>query len=493
VIAVTNGQRQASNDWHSDAFVLHVGTANEFLVKELFEGGLGVRGHGRKLPASLVCTVLWVDLSNVEFERSLTAHGNCEAYSKTPAEESGIISTLVRSLAMRLAGDRPLLTVVRRRDHFDHPGDSATDSGYCNMRPLRTGLLKAARSVVLGGPQEGRTTLLLTGNPPGDIPAYQTRAVASIRPIPGEEDRLHRNLREKGIRGLCRDRFKGCDLLVAPSLGDICGSGHAYVAIVHQSEARDFVVNTIDCVRKELRFRMHSEWRPEDFSIMKSLGDRIVYFRPDSALNHLPALRNRRKELLEPFTSSGLCRIEETGTGLVTFLGKCTIMDDLVSTLAYELSRGRELLTIVGGNKDRFEDESHFPGDFEHRLMPSIEASRLRKLYAFLFEGRRLKTEDLWVTREGPLDIPGYHLRTVVSLCPQEGQRDRLYRKLLHEGFHAFDEDDLRACRMFYVPSFYDENSLEEPYVGIIHLPEETEFVSKTIDGVTARLGFTLD
>jgi len=433
-----------------------------------------------------------VDLSNVEFERSLTAHRNCEACSKTPAEESGIVSTLVRSLAMRLAGDRPLLTVVRRRDHFDHPTDAAPDSGCCNMRPLRTGFLKAGRSVVLGGTQEGRTTLLLTGNPPGDIPAYQTRAVASIRPIPGEEDRLHRNLREKGIRGLCRDRFKGCDLLVAPLLGDICGSGHSYVAIVHQSEARDFVLNAIDSVRKELRFRIHSEWLAEDFSIMKSLGDRIVYFRPESPLNHVPALRNRRKDLLEPFTSSSLWRIEEAGTGLVTFRGECRIMNDLVSTLVHELSRGRELMTIVGGNKDRFEDESHYPGDFEHRPMPSMAASRLRTLYALLFEGRRLKTEDLWLTREGPFDIPGYHLRTVVSLCPLEGQRERLYRKLLDEGFHAFDEDDLRACRMFYIPSFYDEDSLEEPYVEIIHHFEDTDFVSRTIDEVTARLGFTL-
>ena len=236
-----------------------------------------------------------------------------------------------------------------------------------------------------------------------------------------------------------------------------------------------------------------NDWRPEDFSLIKSLDGRRVFFRPASPLNYITALRNRRKDLLEPFTSSSLWRIEETGTGLVTFRGECRIMNDLVSTLVHELSRGRELLTIVGGNKDRFEDESHYPGDFEHRPMPSMEASRLRRLYALLFEGRRLKTEDLWLTRESPLDIPGYHLRTVVSLCPRKGEEERLYRKLLDEGFHAFDEDDLRGCRMFYIPSFYDENSLEEPYVEIIHLPEDTEFVSKTIDGVTARLGFTLD
>ena len=236
------------------------------------------------------------------------------------------------------------------------------------------------------------------------------------------------------------------------------------------------------------------EWISDDFAIEAFTSNEFVMVRPHSVFNWAHPFSDRRRKVVEPFLASGLGLIQEKGTGCVCFLGLCRVMDDLISTMTVALARERPMLTIVGEDARRLEDPGDFPGDFFREPIPPVRIPWHSRIVRRLLDDDRLpRAEALDLTRQNPLDIPGYHLRAVISLAPKEGCLERLFETLRQAGLCGLEAEDMQACDMLFIPSFCDEGSQQEPFFSVIHRHDESDFVNRTIRDEAAKLGFTLD
>ena len=236
-------------------------------------------------------------------------------------------------------------------------------------------------------------------------------------------------------------------------------------------------------------------WRAADFCVEADVPSKTVCFRPASPLRSIPVLADTRGHLIAPFVCTEVGVDEKRDARKPhrsTWSSESSMMDELVSQLSIEVSQGRELLTVVGGNEDRFSGKRLFPGAFSCEAIPSSRVPLSRRLSVFLGEGRYESAERLWLTQDSPSDIPGYHVRTVVSICPRRGEEVRIRQKLLNGGLCAFSSEDVRACKSFFVPSFYYEGSQREPYVSIIHRVDIADYVRRSVRKVSAGLGFSV-
>jgi len=496
-----SGIRQWSNtEWIRDDFVVWpYSDPYVYLGSELSKVSRLQRVRER-LQSSFMSSGMGIGLENVVFDDKFNYDGKPHF-----PESFGVIHDLVCSFVERIAGDGELLTLVRRGpDGFKEYGafqeeEDLLDGGdYCVIPSVSRGFLSRLWVLLDLSRWEKPTRLLLTRKAPAQVPDFHLRAVASLCPLPGESNALYHKLVTTGIQSFGEDDFNRCRFFVIIGVyGTYCE--HASVSVVHHPEDADFVRAAVHEARSEAAIRVQPEWQLGKLAVDREVPPSDWLVLPwDSPLGEA-ALLNAYSILIRPFLEFRLPvsvhpDIDEPIASVVP--EQCGRLSEWTSSLAEYLSKGGPILTIVGGDHRRCEETADFagaPGYQAIQPVPVARPSLLRRLLLLTPGPPNTKGEPLWLTRRRPADIPGYALRTVVSLCPGPEDEDRIHEKLMRAGLLALTADDFKACTTLLVPSFYCAGCLNEaPAVSIIFRRGDAEFVAGAMEAVAAMPGSPL-
>ena len=416
----------------------------------------------------------------------------------TWSSESQIMDALVSNLAVGLADGREILTVVGNSEHRIDARDRFPDTfSSCAIPPVpwpRPSIVSAFLEDRRPVPTE---PLSLSQDSPRDIPGYHFRAIVSLCPRRGDEDRILKKLVLGGLLALDLEDIRACDLLFVPSFYCDGSQREPYVNVIHRLADSDRVRRTIDSVATDLGFAIPSEYRQGTLVLRREPPVALDRFREGLSLAVLSSLWRNDPDLMDPFVRTLLCVNRVVGVPQPITEAtpeELAVIFRLVRSLAVKLTEGRQPITIVGSPEHRRNESADFAESRVYRRIPSAPATLLRRLCLLLSGGRSCKGKCLWVTRESPLDIPEYHVNTVVSMGLESAEQNRVYQRLADAGLSALNQQDLKACDWLLVPHFPREIRCDDVLaVSVIHRPGTSDSVNAAVDAVAAELGFARD
>jgi len=420
-------------------------------------------------------------------------------HRSAPSSESSILDELISQVAIEMSQGRELLTVVGgNEDRFSGkrflPGAFSCEA----IRSSRVPLSRRLSSLVGEGRYERAERLWLTQDSPSDIPGYHLRTVVSICPHRGEEMRIRQRLREGGLCALSSEDVRACASFFVPSFYYEGSQREPYVSIIHRVDVADYVRRSMRKVSAGLGFSVDREWRLSDYVVTEWSPEGLARFPRVSPMVPTPLLSEDSSCHIGSFVETSL--FVDTHDAVHKPLE--TLPDeawrpvaDLISSLTVTLSRGRSLLTVIDDDETGPDGKVDAAAGDGFEPMAPLTTALFRRVRPVLTPGKGIRHTSgrLWVTRRSPLNIPHYERRAVLSISPRDGEEERLYRRLVDGGLASLEEKDIEACDMILRPDFSDDGGTAQPMLGVVHRAADTSFVGATIDGVTARLGFTLD
>lgn len=250
------------------------------------------------------------------------------------------------------------------------------------------------------------------------------------------------------------------------------------------------------CTMTDNKNAQPSHWVPGDFDVSRGTSDSLGLNR---SLSRLSCLKGGRHTLTPPFVSTSLVFYLKDSVDTDNRLGyeeESPLMCSVTTSAAVGLSKGRRLLTVVGGDARRTvegssrPERSGPPSGVGYEPIPPIKMGLWHRLW-LRFDSAYERPESLWLTEKSPEEIAEFHLQSIVSIVPKRESETEVRQKLLEGGLGCFSKEDLLLCDFLIVPSFAFAGNAE-PFLSILHYPEQTEHVNAVLDTVMTECGFDI-